>query len=155
MALASSHVPRIDIVAFECSKEEFTGRSVIRMGPKHHYRHSQLCHQLFCSLSSMVAGSIKDDDCILSPSRPLQIQFSYKLLEEEAKHLLIAVALGQAEVHISEGVDSNQHRDPRHHLEGSNRVIRAGWLPFHPPPITHSQPRLITVEKHHIVMVQL
>jgi hypothetical protein len=145
LLLAGGYMPGIDVGLLKVGENELAGGGVIAVGAKQHVGELELrCHrEKFLRL--VILGTVNNDDGVLSPRWSLLIQPMSKRPKKKLHHLTVGVGLGQGDIHIAEGVQAKDHGDPWSDLYLWNRVRGAWLLPFHPPKVTHADPRLVDV----------
>jgi hypothetical protein len=147
LPLAGGHMPGIDVGLLEVGEDELTWGSIVAVGPEEHVGQPELGCDREEVLRLMVLGAIDDDDGVPPPLWPLLVQPGRQVPEEELHHLGVGVGLSEGDVHIPEGVQAEDHGDPRLHLELGDGVGRAGDLPLHPPEVGHPEPGLVDVDE--------
>ena len=95
----------------------------------------------------MVGCSVDDDDHGGTPSGALAVQLGDELAEEELHHAAVAVGLGQRVVDVTEGVDAQDHGNPRSNRQLRYRVGSSWYLPLLSTEVAHAKPGLVNIEE--------
>ena len=64
----------------------------------------------------MIRRVIENDDGVIPPINSVLVELIHQLSEKDIHNLGIRIRLDEAQVHISESIESNDHRNSRLHL---------------------------------------
>ena len=130
-------MPRIDVHLLEVGKDQLTWSCVVAVRTQQHVGQPELGRHLQEVLGLVILGSVDDDDGVLPPVSSLLVQSLRQGPEEELHHLAVRVGLGEGDIHIAQGVKTQDHGDSWLHLELGIGVGGPWYLPLHPPKVGH------------------
>ena len=146
VSLTHRYLVWIHIICLKSSKKELARSYVITVRAKHYDGHVKLLKHLLCFLGTVISGTVPCYNRFLPPISILLVELCYQMLHEQGYHVLVAIALRQAEVDVSLAAHRRQHCNTRLHALNLYGIVRFVRPPMPPPKISHPEPRLVYVE---------
>ena len=105
----------VELAELQASEEELDGRGGIAIGRRPGYLDLQLVEIFSYVLAGVVPGAIEENDRVLPPAGPLNIQLQDQMPQEDKHHMLIGVGLCQGKVDTALRIQGGYQREPRRH----------------------------------------
>ena len=110
---ADGDLTRMKIGGLESGKEEFSWSNVVAVGSQLHHRDLQFLKEALSPQGGVVAGTVPDEDRILSPVFVLGVQHLHQLHKVDLHDFVIGVGLKEADEDATEVVHAGDEGYPR------------------------------------------